>query len=147
MVGAVEDVGGSSVVLAGRTGGDWAAVNAGGSDFAAVKLSADDGSELWRFQVCQWLNCVRVRVMLVSLGFFRYCLSLSKSSVFTDSQQENADRAPTTACCFVRSGFWAFGFRSFGVFYFERLPGVFRWGLISQPASSSGGSSKPQGTK
>lgn len=52
MVGAVEDADGSSVLLAGRTGGDWAVVNAGGSDFAAVKICADDGSELWRFQVC-----------------------------------------------------------------------------------------------
>lgn len=56
MVGAVVDAGGSSVVLAGRTEGDWATANAGGSDFAAVKLRADDGSELWRFQVCQRLQ-------------------------------------------------------------------------------------------
>lgn len=56
-MGAAVDVRGSSVVLAGRTGGDWAAVNAGGgSDFAVVKLRADDGSELWRFQVCQRFN-------------------------------------------------------------------------------------------
>jgi len=57
MVGAVEDLDGSCVVLAGRTGGDWAAVNAGGSDFAAVMICLRDldesasGEEIWRYQV------------------------------------------------------------------------------------------------
>ncbi|CAM9112514.1 unnamed protein product [Ectocarpus sp. 4 AP-2014] len=51
LVGVVERGGGSTVVLAGRTGGDWADANAGeGTDFAAVKLEAGDGSEIWRFQ-------------------------------------------------------------------------------------------------
>lgn len=39
-----------SFVLAGRTDGDWGAVNSGGHDFAAVMLDAD-GIELWRWQV------------------------------------------------------------------------------------------------
>lgn len=38
-----------SVVLAGYTGGDWASPNAGGNDFAAVKLDAD-GMLLWQWQ-------------------------------------------------------------------------------------------------
>ncbi|CBJ32398.1 von Willebrand factor type D domain protein [Ectocarpus siliculosus] len=51
LMGVVERGGGSAVVLAGRTGGDWADANAGeGTDFAAVKLEAGDGSEIWRFQ-------------------------------------------------------------------------------------------------
>ncbi|CAM9897040.1 unnamed protein product, partial [Ectocarpus sp. 8 AP-2014] len=51
LVGVVERGGGSAVVLAGRTGGDWADANAGeGTDFAAVKLEAGNGSEIWRFQ-------------------------------------------------------------------------------------------------
>lgn len=41
-----------SVVLAGYTGGDWASPNAGGNDFAAVKLDAD-GMLLWQWQVRQ----------------------------------------------------------------------------------------------
>lgn len=54
LVGVVERGGGSAVVLAGRTGGDWAGAKAGeGTDFAAVKLEAGDGSEIWRFQVCR----------------------------------------------------------------------------------------------
>lgn len=57
MVGAAEDVDGSCVVLAGRTRGNWAAVNAGGSDFAAAKICLSDldgstsGEEIWRYQV------------------------------------------------------------------------------------------------
>lgn len=43
-------VSGSDVVLAGRTEGDWAASNAGGTDFCVVKLDAD-GNELWVWQV------------------------------------------------------------------------------------------------
>lgn len=44
----VED---GSVVLAGYTAGDWGMKNLGNYDFAAVKLSADTGEELSRFQV------------------------------------------------------------------------------------------------
>ncbi|CAN0430485.1 unnamed protein product [Ectocarpus sp. 12 AP-2014] len=51
LVGVVGRGEGSAVVLAGRTGGDWANATAGeGTDFAAVKLEAGDGSEMWRFQ-------------------------------------------------------------------------------------------------
>ena len=39
-----------SVFLAGFTFGDWGNVNAGGVDFAVVKLSTD-GNVLWRWQV------------------------------------------------------------------------------------------------
>lgn len=39
----------ASVVLAGATRGNWAMMNAGGDDFAAVKLDGD-GLELWRWQ-------------------------------------------------------------------------------------------------
>ncbi|CAN0353219.1 unnamed protein product, partial [Scytosiphon promiscuus] len=37
------------VVLAGFTDGTWSVDNAGGSDFAAVKLDSD-GIEVWRYQ-------------------------------------------------------------------------------------------------
>jgi len=50
-VNAVSFVEDGSVVLAGHTGGDWAARSAGHYDFAAVKLSAETGEELSRFQV------------------------------------------------------------------------------------------------
>ncbi|CAM9529226.1 unnamed protein product [Hapterophycus canaliculatus] len=43
---ATEDEG---VVLAGFTDGTWSGDNAGGSDFAAVKLDSD-GVEVWRYQ-------------------------------------------------------------------------------------------------
>lgn len=39
-----------SVVLAGYSEGDWAEVNAGGSDLTSVKLDAV-GTESWRWQV------------------------------------------------------------------------------------------------
>lgn len=39
-----------SVVVVGYTGGDWGDVNAGGSDFVAVKLDAA-GEEVWVWQV------------------------------------------------------------------------------------------------
>ncbi|CAM9669973.1 unnamed protein product, partial [Sphacelaria rigidula] len=39
-----------SVVLAGRTEGDWSGASAGAMDFAVVKL-ARNGSEEWRWQV------------------------------------------------------------------------------------------------
>lgn len=67
LVGVVESGGGSAVVLAGRTGGDWADANAGkGTDFAAVKLGAGDGSEIWRFQVC---TCMFVRRFILCAAF------------------------------------------------------------------------------
>lgn len=47
---AVDIADDGTVVLAGDTRGDWAATNAGGDDFAAMKLSAD-GVEQWRWQV------------------------------------------------------------------------------------------------
>lgn len=69
LVGVVESGGGSAVVLAGRTGGDWADGNAGeGTDFAAVKLEASDGSEIWRFQV--WVTCRYVNVDNVCMYVF-----------------------------------------------------------------------------
>lgn len=43
-------LGDDSVVITGYTEGDWAQTNAGGSDFCAVRLSAD-GTEVWRWQV------------------------------------------------------------------------------------------------
>lgn len=39
-----------SVVLAGRTEGDWRSANAGAADFVVVKLARDGGEE-WRWQV------------------------------------------------------------------------------------------------
>lgn len=40
-----------AIVLAGYTYGDWNGTNAGDSAFFALKLSSDDGSVLWRWQV------------------------------------------------------------------------------------------------
>ena len=40
-----------SVILVGSTYGDWANLNQGGEDFAAVKLNTTDGSMLWEWQV------------------------------------------------------------------------------------------------
>lgn len=39
-----------SVVLVGDTFGDWAAINIGAGDVAAVKIDSE-GQELWRWQV------------------------------------------------------------------------------------------------
>lgn len=39
-----------SVIIAGHTKGDWDMVNAGGGDFAAVKLDAH-GTYVWSWQV------------------------------------------------------------------------------------------------
>lgn len=39
-----------SIILGGYTEGEWAGANAGGSDFAAVKLSSE-GEVIWRWQV------------------------------------------------------------------------------------------------
>ena len=102
-MGAAVDVDGSSVVLAGRTAGDWAAVNAGGSDFAAVKLSADDGSELWRFQVCRWFLLVKVllHVCWLCVGYILVphtsadgLAMVRKQLAFSDRLQDNAERNP-----------------------------------------------------
>ncbi|CAN0483185.1 unnamed protein product, partial [Scytosiphon promiscuus] len=38
-----------SVVVVGYTYGDWDGVNAGGADFAALRLDAN-GTEIWRYQ-------------------------------------------------------------------------------------------------
>lgn len=105
-MGAAVDVDGSSVVLAGRTAGDWAAVNAGGSDFAAVKLSADDGSELWRFQVCRWFLLVKVllHVCWLCVGYILVptgLLWLENNRVFRPStrQRRTESHSPGLACC------------------------------------------------
>ncbi len=92
MVGAVEDVDGSCVVLAGRTKGEWAAVNAGGSDFAAVKICLSDldgsasGEEIWRYQV-------RRKLMVPSVDlevFSRTCLGGTRvSPPWTLRRQQN----------------------------------------------------------
>lgn len=47
--------GDDSVILAGYTYGDWGAVNAGDSDFVAVKLDAA-GEEIWVWQVSHALD-------------------------------------------------------------------------------------------
>lgn len=47
-----EDNESGAIVLAGSTRGEWSGKNKGERDFAAVKLSSDDGTELWRWQVC-----------------------------------------------------------------------------------------------
>lgn len=39
-----------SVIVGGNSGGDWGGVNAGGSDFVAVKLDAE-GGQVWVWQV------------------------------------------------------------------------------------------------
>lgn len=44
-----------SIVLAGRTQGDWGGELVGTTDFAAVALD-EDGAELWRWQVSLWIT-------------------------------------------------------------------------------------------
>lgn len=41
-----------TIIISGYTDGDWEGENAGGYDFAAMKL-AGDGTVLWRWQVGQ----------------------------------------------------------------------------------------------
>lgn len=42
---------GESVVVTGSTTGNFSGVNAGSTDFVAIKLNLTDGSEVWRWQV------------------------------------------------------------------------------------------------
>lgn len=48
-----------SVVVVGRTYGDWDGINAGDADFAAFRLDAS-GEGIWRFQVNIFLQCSAV---------------------------------------------------------------------------------------
>lgn len=54
-----------SIVLAGRTEGDWAASNAGGSDFSVIKL-ASNGTRLWSWQV-------RLLALVSMIAIFSSC--------------------------------------------------------------------------
>lgn len=130
-MGAAVDVDGSSVVLAGRTAGDWAAVNAGGSDFAAVKLSADDGSELWRFQVCRWFLLVKVLLHVCWLCVGYILVPTGLLWLENNSRFQTVDKTTQNGIPFPRPGVLSFcgpcsGFSVGSLRFVGHLPGTSR---------------------